>query len=316
MSRTTPWGANIAKAANGDPYQDADITNGENCAQAMTKAGLDWTVELVNVQASTTKRLIPRHKAVVRSDTGEALGIVGRIYTPIFNMDLATFTDALTADADDGVSGVGSLDGGRRVYTVVNLGDWRPPGMGDEEVISNSLVAFTRHDGGSSLTATYFPMRLACTNGMLAVVQHLVKAVRIRHTASAPERIVEARRVMGLAQEGMTTFQAEVEKLIETSITDRKFAKLVEDLLPITDDTSPSTDTKRRTARVVLVDTYLNSENLGNIRGTAWGAVNTVAEYEQWLSPSRVDRSAQQMAEITSGRTRQGLTSRAVAILS
>ena len=98
MSRRAPWGANIARAVSGDPYMELPEGSiaGESCAQALVRGGHDWTVSLHEVQVAGGAK-IDGKRAVIRDDTGYPLGVVGKTYQPIFNRELAAFSDELHA---------------------------------------------------------------------------------------------------------------------------------------------------------------------------------------------------------------------------
>ncbi len=293
MTRRTPWGANIARAVSGDPYVDLPegTETGESCSQALVIAGLDWGVDLKEVSIAGGPK-IDRYFAVVRESDDYALGVVGRAYTPIQNTDLAMFTDSLSEEAAVTTSAVGSLDDGRRVFAVVDFGDYRPPGTGGEEVVDLSMVVHTRHDGGGALTAGLFPMRLSCANGMRHTIAAKARNVKIRHTMRADVRLDEARRALGIADKAITDMTKTVERLIETPFTDAKFAKLMEQLLPVKGDELPaSTVTRRTNTRDAMFALWSEAPNLDTIRGTGYAAVNAVAEWEQWVRPVRGKRS-------------------------
>ncbi len=293
MSRRTPWGANIARAVSGDPYVDMPegTATGDSCSQALVKAGLDWDVGLKEIAIAGGPK-IDRYHAVVRESDDYALGVVGRAYTPIQNTELAMFTDSLSEEATVSTTAVGSLDEGRRVFAVVDFGDYRPPGMGGTEVIDLSMVVHSRHDGGGALTAGLFPLRLSCANGMRHTIGALARNVKIRHTLRADVRLDEARRALGIAEKAITAMSETVERLIETPLTDAKFAKLMEQLLPIKGDEVPaSTITRRTNTRDAMFALWSEAPNLDQIRGTGYAAVNAVAEWEQWVRPVRGERS-------------------------
>lgn len=307
MSRTTPWGANVARAASGDPYvslESIGAVKGESCAQALVKAGLDWTVGLKSISV-TGGRKIDRYKAVVRQSDNFALGVVGRAYTPIQNVELATFADNLADEAGSTTSAVGLADEGRRVYAVVEMGEWRPPGMGGGEVVNLSTIVSSRHDGGGSLTAGLFPLRLSCANGMRALIRTAARSVKIRHTVGADVRLDEVRRALGMGEKAIDAFAAAAERLIDTAMTDAKFNKLMEQLMPVgePDVMAQSTATRRTNARDAMFALWSESDNLADVRGTAYAAVNAVAEWEQWERPlrGRTDRNEAQMLALTGG---------------
>lgn len=293
MSRRAPWGANIARAVSGDPYMDLPEGSvvGESASQALVRGGHDWTVSLHDVQVAGGAK-IDGKRAVVRDDNGYPLGVVGKSYTPIFNTHLAQFADDLAGIGGvDTAPIVGTMHGGRRVFVVIDFGSYRPPGFGGSEIVNLSQIVWSRHDGGGSLTAGLYPLRLSCANGMRALIKEKVRFVRIRHTMKAEARLDEARKVLGVGEQAFDSFQANVEKLLDTAYTDAQFAKLTEQLLPVgDDDTPPATVTRRANARDAMFALWSEAENLADVRGTGYAAVNAIGEWEQWVRPVRGDR--------------------------
>jgi len=158
----------------------------------------------------------------------------------------------------------------------------------------------TRHDGGGSLTAGLFPLRLTCANGMRALIKSKVRSVRIRHTLKADERLDEARKVMGVGEQAFDSFEKAVERLLDTEYTDAQFAKLTEQLLPVgDDDTPPATATRRSNGRDAMFALWSEAENLADVRGTGYAAVNAVGEWEQWVRPIRGNRGRDEVHMMT-----------------
>ncbi len=317
MSRRAPWGANIARAVSGDPYMELPEGSvaGESCAQALVRGGHDWTVSLHEVQVAGGAK-IDGKRAVVRDDNGYPLGVVGKTYQPIFNTELAAFADDLAGLGGAEASPiVGTMHKGRRVFSVIDFGTYRPEGFGGSEIVNLSQIVTTRHDGGGSLTAGLFPLRLTCANGMRALIKSKVRSVRIRHTLKADERLIEARKVMGASEAAFDSFAASVERLIATELTDAKFAKLTEQLMPVGgDDTPPATTTRRDNARDAMFALWSESENLADVRGTGYAAVNAIGEWEQWVRPIRGNRSRDDV-HMMSVMGADVLTERAAALI-
>ncbi len=317
MSRRAPWGANIARAVSGDPYMELpkDSVAGESCVDALVRGGHDWTVGLQDVQVAGGSK-IDRKAAVVRSDNGYALGVVGKTYRPIQNRDLAAFADDLASEASTTVSAVGTLEQGRRVFAVVDYGEYRPPGFGGNEVVNLSQIVWSRHDGGGSLTAGLFPLRLSCANGMRALIKAKVRSLKIRHTLRADQRLVEARKVLGVGAQAFDGFEEAVTRLLDTEATDATFTALTEQLLPVgDDDTPPATVTRRANARDAMFALWSESPNLDGIRGTAYAAVNAVGEWEQWVRPIRGNRGRDEVHMMSIMNGGEKLTERAASLL-
>jgi len=288
---------------------------GESAAQALVRGGHDWTVSLHDVQVAGGAK-IDGKRAVVRDDNGYPLGVVGKSYQPIFNSELAAFSDDLAGlGAADTSPIVGTMHGGRRVFSVIDFGSYRPPGFGGSEIVNLSQIVTSRHDGGGSLTAGLFPLRLSCANGMRALIKSKVRSVRIRHTLKADERLAEARKVMGVGEQAIDSFTEQVEMLLDTAYTDAQFAKLTEQLMPVgDDDTPPATVTRRDNARDAMFALWSEAENLADVRGTGYAAVNAIGEWEQWVRPIRGNRGRDEV-HMLSVMGADPLTERAAALV-
>lgn len=69
---------------------------------------------------------------------------------------------------------------------------------------------------------------------------------KVRHTASALDRIAEARRTLGLTVEYYEEWAAEETLLAQTEIAMRDFERLVTDLWPLKDDAASAHPQRRR----------------------------------------------------------------------
>lgn len=71
------------------------LESSPSCAEALTLAGLDWSVDLQPLFAGDDLIDVPAHRAVVRSDTGAVLGVVGDDFVPFGNADAFAFFEPL-----------------------------------------------------------------------------------------------------------------------------------------------------------------------------------------------------------------------------
>src|SRR4051794_6541888 len=65
--------------------------------EAIEAAGLNYQAELKSL-FTTDGIPVPQRKGVVRSDTGDVLGVVGNSYVPVQNFQAFGFLDAVVAD--------------------------------------------------------------------------------------------------------------------------------------------------------------------------------------------------------------------------
>ena len=107
------------------------VTEGAlNSADAIVQAGLDWTVSTRGLMAYETGNLttdfqslveVPDYYATVRDTDDSVLGVVGRRYTPIQNLECFNFMDTVVDDSDAYYETASSLYGGKVVWMLLNL---------------------------------------------------------------------------------------------------------------------------------------------------------------------------------------------------
>lgn len=292
-------------------------------AEAITAAGLDWDAIKVPVFTRRTMTDAPLglpssafekvagKYAVERSDTGEALGIVGNQYQPIQNREAFDFMDALVDSGDAKYETAGSTRNGRRIWLLAKMPDGVQVAGED---IDKYLLLSNPHDGTGSLTVAFTPLRVICTNILnLALAEHDVhRTVRIRHSGDTTVKLEEARSVLGI---GFSYFEelAQVgEELTSHKLDTRAVDRFLRELVP--DPTDRSKSNARAVAkRESIRNVYLGSDNLNNVRGTAWGVYNAVAEYEDHFAPVAGENKAER--RFTRAAIQPQLKNRAEAIL-
>lgn len=211
-----------------------------NTEQALKMAGLDFIVEKrplftydnENHAADEDTGIkipeiqCPNHFATMRTDTAEVLGVVGRDYEVIQNVDAFNFFDSIVGGDGIQYETAGALGKGERIFITAKL-----PGyirVGNADLIEQYLFLTTSHDGFGSITAAFTPVRIVCNNTLNAAMRNCSNAIKIRHTASAKERLEQAHRVMGISN----TLSAELESLFnkwaKVRITDAEVKKLIQ----------------------------------------------------------------------------------------
>lgn len=268
--------------------------------EALRVAGLDWSVATVPVLAGVPDQVpvgVEGWKAVIRLGDMKALGVVGDRYRPIQNGEAFTFFDELVGEGQAIYHTAGALDGGRRVWILAKL-----PGevvVARDDVTEKFLLLTNSHDGTTSLRMFFTPVRVVCQNTLnLALSQGIGEGIAIRHTASALVRLNQAREALGIANRFYDQFGAEAQVLVRASYGDAQMKELAETILPASEG-EVSTRTLR--AREKVVDLFENGQGHAPIRGTAWAALNAVAEFTDHFRTTRgADEHARAEARLTS----------------
>ncbi len=130
---------------------------------ALANADLGWTVSKHSIWANGTNS--DDHKAIIRDDIREIIGVVGDRYKLIQNSEV--FDLAKTFGSNVTVESAGSVQNGRKVYLLLQ-GESFDAGLGDE--VQKYMALFWSHDGSQALTALPTSIRVVCKNTLDMVI--------------------------------------------------------------------------------------------------------------------------------------------------
>ena len=298
--------ANISKTKDG---QDTVFVVGEppwhklgkildkpaNAREAIHAAGMGWDVALETVrlyEQNGGTRPINGYSAVIRQDTQNVLGIVKGRYVPIQNSDAFGFFDAVVGGGQAIYHSAGALGLGERVWIMAKL-DGAIRVDGTDDLVEKYLLLSSSHDGTESLTMRMTPVRVVCQNTLEAAIQGTRAAVKIRHTESAPTRVAQAQKALGLAARYYDSLGAEIQKLHSIRLTAEQVKKYVEEVFPVGGVLSTRTENIRETV-LQLCKTGIGNDMKG-IEGTLWGAMNGVTEYVSYHRGTRGKTSSERL---------------------
>jgi phage/plasmid-like protein (TIGR03299 family) len=147
-----------------------------NSAEGLKFAGLNYTVEKrklftfdnENQAANEDTEIkipeieVPNYFATVRTDNENILGVVGRDYEVVQNIDAFSFFDSIVGGDGIQYETAGALGKGERIFITAKLPDYIKVGTND--LIEQYLFLTTSHDGFGSITAAFTPVRIVCNN--------------------------------------------------------------------------------------------------------------------------------------------------------
>ena len=221
----------------------------------------------------------------------EALGVVGSGYTPLQNEDHAEFLNTLADHSGAVFDTAGSLHGGRQVFITMQLPESLKVGGTDQ--VDLNIAALNSHDGSSAFRILITPVRVVCANTQAAALGRHVSSFSIRHTKNAKAAVQTAREALGLTFAYCEAFEAEAERLIQTSMTDAAFDSLVCEVFGQSAADAPKRAQQAdRARRHTLSHLFHDAETQAGIRGTAWAGYQAVVEYVDHFAPVRDKRDA------------------------
>lgn len=269
-------------------------------------AGLDWEVEKVPlfvadptaVYAQDEYIEVPDHFGIVRDRDNAVLGVVGNRYEPIQNEAVLSFMDNLVGTGQAIYDAAWSLRGGKTVAITAEL-DNSTIRMPEGEEFRTYLTASNNHDGSGKVKIFTTPIRVVCMNTLAMALKGAKYTWERKHTINAmsPAAIAEAREALELATLYNQYLADEANRLVNEAFSKVEFTDMAHWLtigeLKHDEKPSPQSVTKFEN----MMSLYVNSDNLGNIRGTKWGALNAVAEYVDYASNYRGENKLDKRAE-------------------
>jgi phage/plasmid-like protein (TIGR03299 family) len=208
-------------------------------AEAIKFAGLDYKVEKRSLFTYDTDNHydrtdlcipeipVPDFYATVRTDNEAVLGVVGKDYEVVQNSCAFEFFDAIVGGGDGILyETAGALGIGERIFITAKLPDYIK--VGKDDPIEQYLFLTTSHDGSGSITAAFTPVRVVCNNTLNAALRNNSNNIKIRHTASASDRIKQAHTLMGISSNIGSELSELFNHWAQVRITDKDVKKLIQ----------------------------------------------------------------------------------------
>lgn len=303
-------------------------------AEALRFAGLDFTVEKRKLFTYDTQNLfgnadtiapnipVPDFYATIRTDNETPLGVVGKNYSVVQNVDAFAFFDSIVGGDGIQYETAGALGKGERIFITAKL-----PGyikVGSDDLIEKYLFLTTSHDGYGSITAAFTPVRIVCNNTLNAALRNCSNTVRIRHTAGAKERLEQAHKVMGISNTLSGQLEIIFNQWAMVRITDNEVRRLIEMALApnkevLHESKSEGNTTVSQQFAAVCEDVYTYSQTsptqqTATTKGTLFGAYNAVTGYYQNIRNYKSEES--KLKSLLYGGLAQERTARAFALCS
>lgn len=244
---------------------------------------------------------VPNAFATMRNDNNKVLGVVGKDYQVVQNHEAFTFFDEIVG----GGNGIlyetaGALGNGERIFITAKLPNYIRVGNGDD-VTEKYIFLTTSHDGSGSITAAFTPIRIVCQNTLNAAFRNMNNVVRIRHTSGAKQRLANAHKVMGIANQLSDRLEGTFNQWAKVRINDKHVRKLIELALCPNKETlenikKGNTDELSTVFKNTVNDAFMyakinESQQMETTKGTLFGAYNAVTGYYQNVCNYRDDES-------------------------
>ena len=256
--------------------------------EALTAAGLNWEVEPKRISILGEDSPIPNAIANVRSSDGAVLGLVTDYYKIVQNVDAFAFTDTLIG-GDVRYETAGSLNGGKRVWLLAKLPDTKIAGDDVEP-----FICFTNnHDGTGAVRCMMTPVRVVCNNTLNMALSTAKRSWSAKHTGDINKKIAEARESLGLAEKYMSELGQYAEHMANVRVDEDTLKTILDSMFAVKET---DTDLKKKHAQNYKDNFMLcyAAPDIAKFSGTAWGALNAMADMVAHCKPNRETQSYQE----------------------
>jgi phage/plasmid-like protein (TIGR03299 family) len=221
---------------------------------------------------------VPRKYATIRTDNGQPLGIVGEDYTIVQNSEAFDFIDSIIGEGKADYETVGALGVGETVFITCKL---REECVINKDLIEQYLLITMSHDGTSSITVMFTPIRVVCNNTLTAALKGIKNKVNIRHTKTAKDRLEASKEVLGLVDESTRSYNVLFNHLNNITVADKQAEEIILLSLGLSKDEQNQLSTRAFNIYTEARDYYYSGLGQGGIVGTGWGVYNGITGYLQ-----------------------------------
>ena len=262
--------------------------------EAIVAAGLEWEVELRNVftegdQGSRVE--IPEQYATCRDTDNSVLGIVGKGYQPLQNIEAFRWFQPFLDSGEATLETAGGLKGGSRVWVLARIRR-DPMVVGKEDMMKHYVLLSNSHDGSLAVRVGFTPIRVVCNNTLcLAHESRASKLIRVKHTIRVLENLEEIREVIDLAQQEFAATVKQYRRLASKQINTTDLVKYVRIVFGLKERTR--TPAQEKQEKIVPSVIRLFESGRGNrVAGrNYWGAYNAVNEYLNYFRGKTQDNT-------------------------
>jgi phage/plasmid-like protein (TIGR03299 family) len=215
----------------------------------------------------------PNQFATVRTDTLEPLGVVGKDYQILQNIEAFDFLDGLVGDAKFETAGL--YGNGAKSFITMST---EPMKILDDEFAP--YILFTNSfDGSGAVRVMFTPIRVFCSNALVRAIKNATNKLSIRHSSNLQVRLDNAKHVLLNNTNYLNALKAEAEKLAVTPFSAEAFEALARQLYPVNAEDSEIIQVRNMAQIEALLNAYRQND-LQNFNNTAYKAVQAVADFE------------------------------------
>lgn len=168
--------------------------------------------------------------AIVRNDTNQPLGVMGRAYTFLNNRDCLDIIKPLLDEGRLEVERAGSFNYGANVWVICRMP--KSLTVGPSDVMDQFLRLSWSHDGTQKLSASFIAYLRRSNVQVNPKVPGSRVSIEIRHTLNAKQRIKIAKDLLAKGEQYFNCLENVLGELVNTPINGEEMDKYLDVIFP------------------------------------------------------------------------------------
>ncbi len=249
------------------------------------QAGMDWSIRETPVCYRTNGVDLDHavltyedQKVLYRSDTGDALSVVGDRYRVVQPREVLEFYRDLTDVFGYELETAGVLKGGRKLWALARTG--QDAMLKNQDTVCSYLLLATSCDGTLATMATPTTVRVVCNNTLAVALKGANNAVKVPHGTTFDPMAVK--KQLGIATSQWGAFLYRIQSMTNRKVKASEASIYFENVLNLPTDLPPTAAPANGRAlkrMQALFDGQGRGAELSTAKGTTWGLLNAVTEF-------------------------------------
>lgn len=262
------------------------VDKAQTWSEAARLAGLDF--ELKDAELNTIFEIVTTHKAIVRSDTGATVGIVGRDFGTVQPAEAFGFLDCLkeTGEAHYISAGLLGETGGKMWILMAVPGASFEVTEGDK---NDTYLLFAQgFDGTMSLMSKLTTTRVECNNTLSVALSDSNFTLKLRHSKNIGERLLDARKLLSGVTQNAHTLESKLRKLAGRKLKREGYMAIMDKIFPKKEDVKQG---RREGILEEITNLYMSNDRnaFPEQKGTAYNLLNAITNYADHQRASRAN---------------------------
>lgn len=266
----------MSQATNTAPWHNTGHTITSDRKGFQIPQELNFEIEARPIYTEQNGNFVPmaKNRVLTRTDTNQALGIIGMSYHPYTNPQMWDVVSQYCKQTGGTLDKAGQYNNGEFVWATVRHDDY--------EVVSGDPI--TKYDmfinpftNGRTFTLINTDLRIVCGNALSSALANNDGVYRIRHSRTIADRVQIAAEASAAAVSVRSHNVEFLKALTKVRLSESQIEEFIKSMFRVTDNSNRRVLDRADTFRG-LVDVGMGSD-LKGVRGTAYGLYQAAIEF-------------------------------------